>query len=719
MRKGNVAGWFVLSIALLLCFAPLWAAAEEGENEGEATPTPEPTPAPTPAPTPEPPPDMPLEATPEPGGPRGRDYQMNDVVVTGTRTPHAVSDAPVATSVVTAQDIASAGVEDAGDALRSVPGVYVDEYEFASRGGPGTGINLHGLPSDRILVLVDGQRMPWTMRAPDLELIPATLIQRIEVVKGPSSSLYGSDAEAGVVNIITRQPSERLNAELLLSGGSYNTYGGNVFNSYTAGPVGWVFNFNREQSEGWIDHYANRSIVEIGEGVVETLNVPNNPGHPYETNDVFGKMVFQLSPVVRLRAQSDYHWENNHFSDEDDGAVRDDKVRLSGMLRGELEYGAISAALMGSYYHRYFRYREYSTAYVNNPLPPPDLVRSHVNKGNDTTGDDFGGELVVSGALADWNLLTGGLSYRYEMLEYSAFEQSVMTDADQAYNAYQTILSAYVQDEIYLFNQIWSLVPGVRVDYHDAWGTVVNPKFSTLVKPTDSTALRASIGRAFREPTLSQLYRPVFRHSGYYMTGNEELQPESAIGWDAEIEQTIGSVVRATVGYFQYELDDMIWTTIIQEDYQGGLPLMTYTNLKRARTYGLESSLELFAGRYVRSRWNYTWTRTRDLDEDDILGTVPEHSAGAQLFVDYDPWGLGGFVGANYESEREYIGMGGLWYTAGPMWLTSARVYKTLGSHVEIAGLVKNWLGYRWDREDDGDADIPPTSYYGELKLSY
>jgi outer membrane receptor for ferrienterochelin and colicins len=570
-----------------------------------------------------------------------------------------------------------------------------------------------------VLVLIDGQRMPWTMRAPDLELIPAPLIQRIEVVEGPCSSLYGSDAEAGVINIITRSPTPNFVGEMLLSGGSFDTYSGNVFNSYMVGPVGWVINFNREQSDGWIDRFANRPLVAIGEGVVDTINVLNNPGHPYETNDLFGKLTFRLSPVLSLRAKSDYHWEDNYFTDQDDGAVRDDKVRVSGLFGIDLQYGRLSASLTGTYFHRYFRYREFSTNYVENPMPPPDLLRSTVNKGNNTEGDDFGAELVVSGALADWNLLTGGLSYRHEMLNYSAFEQSVMTGDNQSYDAFQTIVSAFAQDEIFLFRNRWSLVPGVRVDYHEVWGAVVNPKFSTLVRATDSTALRAGIGRAFLEPTLSQLYRPVFRHTGYYMRGNEDLRPETAIGWNAEIEQTFGQYARATAGYFQYELYDMIWTTIVNEDFQGGLPLMTYTNLKRARTYGLESSLELFGGRYTRAMLNYTWTRTLDLDEGGALGTVPEHSAAAQFFVDYDPWGVGGFVGAVYETERQYIGMGGRWYTAGSRWLTNARVYKTLGRHVELALRVNNWLGYWWDREGDGDNDLPPTSYFGELKLSY
>lgn len=701
-RHGLILFWLALFVAAA-CLAPVGASADEGEED--ETPEPEEQ-------------DLLPELSVSAEEEEEEDVELNEVVVTGTRTPHQPSDAPVATSVVSQDEVEQSGSVDAGDAVENVPGVYVDEYESASRGGPGSGVNLQGLPTDRILVLIDGQRVPWTMRAPDLELIPSALIRRIEVVKGPSSSLYGSDAVGGVINILTREPSEDFTGELSLSGGSFNTYGGNAFQSYTVGPVGWVLNFNREQSGGWIDANAARSVVDMGEGVIDTLPEPYEDGHPYETNDMFGKLMVRLSPVISLRSQARYHWEDNHFADTDDGAVSDDKIRLSGLAGLELAYGPWTASLTGTYFRRSFRYREYSTSYVVNPLPPPELIRSVANKGNTTVGDDFGAELVVSNALASWNLLTGGASWRHERLDYEAFEQSVMTQDDQSYEAYQTIVSAFAQDELFFFNGVWSLVPGVRVDNHEVWGTVINPKLSTLFRPWTSTALRASIGRAFREPTLSQLYRPIFRHSGYYMTGNQDLEPETAVGWNAEVEQNVLDFALITAGYFQYELYDMIWTTITQENYEGGLPLMTYTNLKRARSYGGEGMLQLTPHRYVQWTFNYTWNRALDLDEDGELGTVPEHNAGSRLFVNYEPWGLGGFVGATFQSERDFIGMGGRWYTADARWATSARVYKTLGRHVELGLRMNNWLGFDWDREGDGDNDMPPTSYYGELKLA-
>jgi outer membrane receptor for ferrienterochelin and colicins len=646
-------------------------------------------------------------------------YAGDEIVVTGTRTKHAVSDAPVATSVVNEEDIQKSGSDDVGDALENVPGVFVDEWESASRGGPGSGVNLQGLPTDRVLVLIDGQRVPMAMRAPDLELIPAALIRRIEVVKGPSSSLYGSDALGGVINLLTRNPSDDPRAELDFSGGSFTTFGGNAFHSWSAGPVGWVVNFNREQSEGWIDANAARSIVRIGEGVVDTLPQPFEDGHPYETNDLFGKATLQTGPHLRWTASSRYHWEDNQFTDVDQGSVSDDKIRFSGLLQGELNYGPVTMTAMAGYFHRVQRYREFSTNYTINPFDDDEYIRGVVNKGNTTVGDDAEGELMVSAALADWNLLTGGVAWRQERLDYEAFEHSALAESDQAYNAYQTVVSAYAQDELFFFDGIWSIVPGVRVDNHPDWGTTVNPKLSTLVKLPANTALRASVGRGFGEPSLSQMYRPIFRHSGYFLVGNHDLEPETALGANAEVEHGISNKAKVTAGYFRYELSDMIYPEIVNDNFKGGFPLMTYVNLKRARVQGAEGSLMLWPVQYVRWQLSYTYTKTYDLDENTTLGTSPEHNAGTRLFVDYDPWGLGGFASAAFQSERDYIGMGGRWYTADARWLTGARVYKTLGRHVELALKVDNWLGFTWDREGDGDNDLPPTGYYGELSIKY
>ncbi len=650
--------------------------------------------------------------------------KAEEIVVTGTRTEHHISDSPVPIELITSKEIISSGSRDAGDALGGVAGVFVDDYEAFGRGGPGSGINLHGLPTDRVLVLVDGQRIPKTMRAPDLEIIPANIIERIEVVKGPNSALYGSDALGGVINIITRRPTKKLSLEAEGGYGSFNTRKGNVLHSWTRGPFAYLAAFNREESDGWIDNYSSKAITRMGVGFDGSTLVKNDELHPYELSDLFGKFILDIGERTSWHGNARYHWEYNGAKDADGGYYDDDKSRLDTQTGVRVDMGAAGTLTATAYYFRHtLRYRQYESIYVWDLLQPTEFYSIYNDKGNDTLMDNYRGELVHNILFGSWNLLTTGIDARYETLDYEAFEQSDLTDEDSGFDAYQTVMSAFMQDEMVLFNNRWSLVPGWRLDHHPEWGMVFNPKFSSLVKAVKSDpyclSLRASIGRAFKEPALSQLYRKEFRHTGYYLTGNEDLAPEKAVGWDMEIEQNFFDRVNLKLGYFQYEIEDMIWTDVFEESYVSGLPLLRYGNIKRARTYGYESSVHASPIQYVTVQLHHTFTKTFDLDENESLGTVSEHQSGAQLFIDIEPWGLGGFAAANYQSERDFIGMGGLWYTADPRWTTKARVYKKLLGHLELYGEFANLLEDDWDREGDSDNDMPPFSVFAGLKAWY
>lgn len=646
---------------------------------------------------------------------------LEEVVVTGTRTEHSASDSPVPIEIITSQDIEASGAVNAGDALDNVSGLFVDEYESASRGGPGSGVNLQGMPTNRVLVLIDGQRIPKTMRAPDLELIPSNIIDRIEVVKGPHSALYGSDAAGGVINIITKKPSKKLTLEGDIGYGSFNTFRGDVMQSYTYGPFGYLVSFNHESSDGWIDENSQKSVIRIGEGPDGFTLVKNNEKHPHELNDIFGKTVLDIGTIGNWHLQSRYHWENNFWSDKDDGNITDDKTRLDVQTGLDFFLGKAGQLAINGYFFRHsLRYREYESVYVWDIFDPDIMNRSYIDKGNDTITENYRGEIKHTVLLGEFNLLTVGIDYRYETLLYGAFEESAMTDDTQNFFAYQTVVSGILQDEILLFDGRWNIVPGARIDYHPVWGTEVNPKLSTMGKLYTSEpyklTLRGSIGRAFTAPALSELYRQEFRHTGYYLSGNEDLKPETAWGWNAEIEHAVYNHVKLKHGYFQYEIEDMIWTDVANEDYHG-LPLLTYQNIKSARIWGLDASVSVQPHDYVSIQAQYTYTKTIDLDENENLGTVAANQASGQFFFDVTPTGTGGYLSVGWFDTRDYIGMGGLWYRAEPQWTTRARIYQRLLAHLEFYIEANNLLNFKWDREGDNDNDMPPFNVFGGIKF--
>lgn len=665
-----------------------------------------------------------------PTGDEGVEAPMDEIVISGTRTPTELSNLSVPVAVVNRDHVIARGATDAGEAVQNVSGVYVSNYETAGRGGPGTSLVIHGLPSDRILVLIDGQRVPWSMKAADLEMIPSQLIRRIEIVKGPTSSLYGSDAVGGVAHILTREPSEDLQLEADFWAGSYFTLGVNAFHAWRSGDVGWVLNFNREQASGWMDENNQQLVVDLSEGGVsdDQVLVPWERRNPYSTEDMFAKVTWTPSGSLDVYLASRFHIEDNTKEDTDRYRYDDRKRRLSGQAGARYRSDRFNVTIQGNWFRRDHDTRSQSVSHLVNPTPPPPRITTFARQGNDTLGNDYSAELVSTMMAADWSLLTAGVEYRHERLSYEAFERGDILNESETYEAWQSSVGSFVQNETFLFGGAWVLVPGVRVDYHPDWGAQVNPKLSTLVKPTETTALRAGAGRAFRAPILSQMYRPVFKHVGYYIVGNPDLKPETAYAWNVEVEQRVGETFKVTAGYFQYELFDMLSTVVPEDLLLGGMSVMTYDNLKRARIVGGEGQVTFRANEHVGASLDYTYTKTRVLalessfdvgtsDERGELGTVPEHAAGAQLTLDYRPWGVGGFVGASYESARDFVGMGGRWYRAEHRVGTRARVYKTLGENAELSVRAANWLFYDWDREGDGDTDMPPLSVYGQVSV--
>ncbi|MDH4318669.1 MAG: TonB-dependent receptor plug domain-containing protein, partial [Desulfobulbaceae bacterium] len=199
---------------------------------------------------------VPYAVQAEEDGNKNNLFKLDEVVVTGTKTSHTLEDTPVTTQVVTQEEIERSGATTAGDVLSWVPGVYVKSNGFARQA-----VNIEGLPDNYTLVLIDGQRQTGRhANAIDLSNIPTEMIQRIEVIKGPASVLYGSDAVAGVVNIITKKAPEKS----YISGSA--SYG--LDDSFSAGDtVDSQINFGKRHDQlSYIFGAGHHSSQQMGDG---------------------------------------------------------------------------------------------------------------------------------------------------------------------------------------------------------------------------------------------------------------------------------------------------------------------------------------------------------------------------------------------------------------------------------------------------------------------
>lgn len=549
--------------------------------------------------------------------------RLEDIVVTGTKTPHALKDVPVETVVVTRDDIEKTNAQNVMDVLKNIPGVDTSAHDdvFGTYTWRATlrGLNFN---DGYGLILIDGQRAMGCGQSGGmgeygigLNQIPMDMIERIEVVKGPSSALYGSDAVAGVINIITRKSPKKATGRAGVAYGWYKVKEKTSSSGTVTKPSDDGQSRNLSQSYvsfgdrisdrfGYLLSYSYDSAEDIREDPVKS-----------DRHSFLGKLDADLSESVDayLKCElSDYEKEDNRW---------EDSYRVSAGIdfRPTDEH---FFSLKGYTYEWDFThgYPGYSYGY------------KHGDVGYDQ------GEAQYTWYASDWNALTLGGELQTQSIDY------VIENADgSVVNVNESVdtSSLYVQDEITLFKAL-TLVGGLRYDDHSTFGSEVNPKLSLMYKFTEDTIFRASGGKAFKSPTIRQLYYDTpYRHGSYYCQSNRDLKPETAVGYSASIEQFLfDHDIMVSAGYFRTNVDDMV----IREDTgttYNGLPLKKYKNVEKAWTQGAELMCRAYLSKDLSASLSYTYTDSENEETGKELTYTPKHVLSISPAYELTKYGLG------------------------------------------------------------------------------
>jgi len=513
------------------------------------------------------------------------EVKMEEIIVTATKTSHPLEDTPVPAVVVDGKEMKRRNALNAGEALRYLPGIHLDTY-FA----PMTrdALRIQGLPSRYTLILLDGERI--TGRHP-LTLIPADVIERVEVVKGPSSVLYGSDAVGGVCNIITRSPSRKpsLNGTF-----SYGSYGSKTFflnHGYSFGRVGYL-----------ISAAANRLK---GKEKISRCNAEN----------VLMKLKWEKDKQGIWTLRGGFRREKLAF-------WKERKFDLG--LKGDLDLPNLPKLTLK--YHSIFYHDE---VHVGG-APEPTLTDEVENR--------F--EMQMTRNLTKKHLLTSGMEMLHNKIE----------GGDLPAEKRHFMISSYLQDEM-SFGALSLLLAG-RLDYHSVWGSHFNPKVAFLYKPTDWLLLRTSIGKAFKSPTFKQLYRKT-RHGrggrggrGFWIKGNPDLLPESSNGYNVELEAR-GRSLYGKVSLFRNDLRNMIQGFWLKRG-----EIYSYRNIGKALTQGAEMEIEWKPLRYLFGAVRYTYLRTKDRETGKEFTYSPHHRANVEISCSIERLGLSVTLVEEYVGAR-------------------------------------------------------------------
>ncbi len=560
------------------------------------------------------------------------DPSEHDVVVTGTRTPENAQRATVKTDVITRAEADRRGATNVAEALATQPGLNVNPGSYGFLGGV-SALQIQGFDRDRVLILEDGDRVVGDVGgAVDLSAIPTADLERIEVVAGPSSSLYGSAALGGVVNIITAPPRRagfagRGRAEYRSLNGVVLQGNGSAKKEGEVGPF----------SDPWVGidaNYTRQDGVEKTPGLPD-LRIPETTRRMVGLRGGLkllrgGRGVPEMDVRVRLRAfrdrQDGIESERKPTLDElfiTDLPQQTDRYTLHVIHVTKLASGANLRLTMGRQQFDNFTARDRRGS-------PLDERRDRNHR-----MQSFEAVATVPEGTRTW---VAGTRFEAEH-----FEQSItktLSSARPPETAPEIVplgfgIAAFYGQLSWKLAETLTVMPGVRTELHSRYGESVAPRLAASWRATPEITVRASAGRGFRAPSAKELGF-VFDHSfyGYRINGNRELSPERSWGVNGDVTVTPTASTMARGSVFANWVSDLIDLDLGSGAFDAGVATYTYKNFGRARTTGGQVDARFKPAPWLTAESSYAYTWTRDDVNDRPLPGRPPHAVTSALRVE-------------------------------------------------------------------------------------
>ncbi len=540
--------------------------------------------------------------------------EMSSVVITGTRTERYLKDVPVTTQVLKGAKLRESGPMDVSQILNELTGVAVVENQF------GTGIELAGFGADHILVLIDGMEiLGRTNGQLDISQIATDQIERIEVVKGASSALYGSEAMGGIINIITKKPQKDFNISLSGDGGSYGRLNGDI--TLMGGIGNWRSKLfaNRRKYGG--NDSNNNSLWENGSSYTKY-----NTGLRIENPEI-------LDGILRL--DSRVFFETQKLNTEN---IFED-VTNNKRLTSRLEYEGNRKTI------QYKTGLEYS--YFNH-LYEQFVLSSGYKRASDVTIDNlFKVDMAFQMGISS-HLINGGIGYEYESIE---------SDRINTNKQNSNLLFGFAQDE-WQFNPKLTFLAGFRIDDHSLYGNYLSPKFSLMFKPEPISRIRFSYGNGFKAPTFKELFLDYqVLQIGYNIIGNPDLEPEISNSLIFDMERWHTNKYHGRVNIFYNEIQNLI-DYVSRGFDETGQHIWQTANIYKAITKGFDIDLTYFFTRKIEFAIGYSYLDTWDVDNESPINLKAKHKGNSKLRIQF-PLNIHFNVRAQYVGER-YFGEEGI-----------------------------------------------------------
>lgn len=590
---------------------------------------------------------------------------LEEVIVTATRTIRQLSSVPLPVTLISKKQLQKTGVIRLDEILNEQTGIITvsDESGFA-------GVQIQGIASDYVLILING--VPLVGRSAgnfDLSRLTVGNIKQIEVVKGPSSSLYGSEALGGVINIITEKPKdEDIHGDVSYRFASFNTHDANINIGHKVGNLGYSFFANTLHSDGY-------DLKSEAEG--QTVE-------PFNNQTFNGQIFYDFSDRLKLFTSGRFYQQNQEASlvvnEELFGGSSDIKEKN---LHLRLDDNAGSKVqLQYEFYYTNYRASELLASPINaDILSQSDFDQNLLRP-----------EVRATYSIKPKNVLTFGVGYNHENLDRTFFDEKVVFDSQYAYAQY----------DFYPWEKL-NVIFGARFDNHSEYQSQFSPKASANWKLSDAISIKASVGSGFKAPDFRQLYFDFSNSAvGYTVLGyNVAVQKVQELENQGQIERILFDiadlenplVAESSIGYnlgaayvngklklninlFRNDFKNLIDTRAIARK-TNGQNVFSYTNFDEIYTTGAEfdTNYKIIENLVVSGGYQLLFAKDKQkkvalergevfardpnslqtvaLDNSDYFGLVnrSRHTANFKVFYEVPKWNFNTNMRINYRSE--------------------------------------------------------------------
>jgi vitamin B12 transporter len=578
------------------------------------------------------------------------------VVITATRTETPAGQLGTAVTVVTGDEIETFRYPTVDEALRAVPGV-----EIRRSGGLGktTSLSIRGANPNQVQVLVDGVRVKSTTTGQaDLSDLSPDLIDRIEVIRGPQSTLYGADAIGGVVHIITRRGQGPPSAWATQEAGNYDTLRTTTGVGGRHGLFDGALGFSHLESNGQF----------------------KNDG---TNQDAFNAQLgLSLPGQTRLSLTSRWNQTNTGLPIEFVGNPAPIVPTIDPNTRQESETWIVGLALQTrpvSWWGTELRLGRFwnKTAFIDpaDPFPcPPATFGPPCDFPGTFETERREVEWLNHFHIGTWSTSTFGIEYRHE---------TANVQGTNGFGPITETVSGLFQQQFRFFERLF-MSAGVRVEDNDVFGRSVTERGSLAYQiKAWGTRIRGGAGSGFRAPTFNDLFFPGF--------SNPSLEPEKSFGYDFGADQSLWkNRVRLGLTYFQTKYTNLIACCVPLATF----PFATTGNIGRARSAGIEFTSEVDLLDNLTASVNYTYTDSENLLTDRPLPREPRHRWNGR--IQWEPWKRVLLWTEVHAVSRQFEPLGEVYNSGHTRWDIGGtyRLFERIGpvKYVDLTARIQNLL---------------------------